>query len=57
VRIRRVELPEAVPCELCGGSRKLVVQVTYKAGNTYPFCIPCARRIGVAAVGGRWGTR
>ena len=59
MRIRRVELPEAAPCEVCGVSRKVVVELVYDPGSKpgYCYCIPCARRIGVAAMGGRWGSR
>ena len=61
MRIRRVELPEAAPCEVCGVSRKVVVELVYAPmsapADRYCYCIPCARRIGVAAMGGRWGSR
>ena len=65
MRIRRVELKEAASCAICPGARALgaqVVAITQKApcnGEvvTWYLCIPCARRIGVAAMGGRWGSR
>ena len=56
MRVRRVELTDPAMCDVCGDVKRLVVLVTdCIIGEPYAFCVRCARRIGVAAVGGRWG--
>ncbi len=60
MRVGRVELVSTVKCALCDTSSRLSVEVANVIGGVtlkWHVCIPCARRVGVAAMGGRWGNR
>ena len=56
--IRRVRPDTVVNCRLCDqarGSMAVVVQIERGPREMWwHLCVPCARRIGCAAVGQRW---
>jgi hypothetical protein len=57
VRVALVQLLAKVQCAMCQTARARVVEVEQKhAGHDVKWylCVPCARRVGLAAVGGRW---
>ena len=60
MRVARKELDLPCECAMCGTNRRMVVEVHQmreRAAVLWRICVPCARRLGVAAMGGRWGSR